>query len=369
MRPCVSVSGTRWTRWAPRSNFSRAKTPRPAISAMISLKPPSRAFAGREQLHASSRALRRISDTCGTDRRRTAPPRRRRCRREFRGWRLFRPPRRAAAAPGASCCLEPREPFSRACGSSSSASAAHVGIGGGVGEQRSRSAISLGQRAIGADRRGDGIEFGKFARQREKVAGSTPSARRWPISSWRRRMRSSFSRRQHEQMFQRAEGQGRVNAREASLQRHAALSRQNAASSCRIEIGHRRALDHRHQESARRARDRWPRSAALTGPIAEGDIERPRKPMAGQRHRIQRLAAHFAAQRHRRPVPRRRRRRSISGRAGLGGDRVSKRPDTRLLSRSAANRYCDQVVGADGEKIGRARRFHRAARAATALPP
>ena len=33
MRPCVSVSGTRWTRWTPLSNFSRAKTPRPLTAA------------------------------------------------------------------------------------------------------------------------------------------------------------------------------------------------------------------------------------------------------------------------------------------------------------------------------------------------
>ena len=40
MRPCVSVAGTRCTRWTPLSNLSRAKTPRPEISATISLNPP-----------------------------------------------------------------------------------------------------------------------------------------------------------------------------------------------------------------------------------------------------------------------------------------------------------------------------------------
>ncbi len=40
MRPCVSVSGTRCTRWTPLSNFSLAKTPAPCTSATISLKPP-----------------------------------------------------------------------------------------------------------------------------------------------------------------------------------------------------------------------------------------------------------------------------------------------------------------------------------------
>ena len=29
MRPCVSVAGTRWTRWTPDSNFSLENTPRP----------------------------------------------------------------------------------------------------------------------------------------------------------------------------------------------------------------------------------------------------------------------------------------------------------------------------------------------------
>ena len=40
MRPLASVSGTRWTRCTPDSNFNFAKTPRPVIVAMISLKPP-----------------------------------------------------------------------------------------------------------------------------------------------------------------------------------------------------------------------------------------------------------------------------------------------------------------------------------------
>ena len=40
MRPCVSVAGTRWTRWTPLSNFSRAKTPLPSISATAPRTPP-----------------------------------------------------------------------------------------------------------------------------------------------------------------------------------------------------------------------------------------------------------------------------------------------------------------------------------------
>jgi hypothetical protein len=33
IRPLASVAGTRWTRWTPDSNFSRAKTPLPATLA------------------------------------------------------------------------------------------------------------------------------------------------------------------------------------------------------------------------------------------------------------------------------------------------------------------------------------------------
>ena len=41
MRPCVSVVGTRWTRWTPDSYLKRAKTFLPVISAMPSFRPPS----------------------------------------------------------------------------------------------------------------------------------------------------------------------------------------------------------------------------------------------------------------------------------------------------------------------------------------
>ena len=37
MRPCVSVTGTRCTRWAPDSNLSFEYAPWPTILAMISL--------------------------------------------------------------------------------------------------------------------------------------------------------------------------------------------------------------------------------------------------------------------------------------------------------------------------------------------
>ena len=40
-RPPDSVSGTRWTRWTPLSNFSREKAPSPWMVKQISLIPPS----------------------------------------------------------------------------------------------------------------------------------------------------------------------------------------------------------------------------------------------------------------------------------------------------------------------------------------
>ena len=62
-----------------------------------------RAFARREHFDASSLALRHSADTCGRDRRRTAPPRRRRCRRGLREWRFSRRPHPWAGAPAADC--------------------------------------------------------------------------------------------------------------------------------------------------------------------------------------------------------------------------------------------------------------------------
>ena len=41
MRPEDSVSGTRWTRWVPASNFRRDHAPAPSTSALTSLTPPS----------------------------------------------------------------------------------------------------------------------------------------------------------------------------------------------------------------------------------------------------------------------------------------------------------------------------------------
>ena len=41
MRPEDSVSGTRWTRWVPASNFRRDQAPWPSMVALASLTPPS----------------------------------------------------------------------------------------------------------------------------------------------------------------------------------------------------------------------------------------------------------------------------------------------------------------------------------------
>ncbi len=51
MRPCVSVAGTRWTRWTPLSNFSRANTCAPVTEAMTSLKPPISPARRADRLH------------------------------------------------------------------------------------------------------------------------------------------------------------------------------------------------------------------------------------------------------------------------------------------------------------------------------
>ena len=90
MRPCASVAGTRCTRCTPLSYFSRLKTSLPVTCDDDFLE----AAAGRVseidmRLDLPAAASRRSACTCGTDRRRTAPPRRRRCRRGSRGWRCL----------------------------------------------------------------------------------------------------------------------------------------------------------------------------------------------------------------------------------------------------------------------------------------
>src|SRR5256885_4030041 len=53
MRPLDSVTGTRWTRWTPRSNFSRLHAPRPWTKKMMSLRPPTPVGLERSEEHTS----------------------------------------------------------------------------------------------------------------------------------------------------------------------------------------------------------------------------------------------------------------------------------------------------------------------------
>ena len=57
MRPPLSVTGTRWTRWTPLSNLSRANTPWPVTEAIASLKPPSSAALAEISLEAPALGL------------------------------------------------------------------------------------------------------------------------------------------------------------------------------------------------------------------------------------------------------------------------------------------------------------------------
>ena len=68
------------------------------------------AFAGREHLDLPA-GRRHSARTCGTGRRQTVPPRRRRCRRGFRGSRSSRRPRPAAAAAIWISCSQRLDPF------------------------------------------------------------------------------------------------------------------------------------------------------------------------------------------------------------------------------------------------------------------
>ena len=90
MRPCVSVAGTRCTRWPPDSNFSFEYAPLPIDAGDDFLVAAQFAFAGGDDLDLPALALGIARCTCGTGRRRTAPTRRRRCRRGFPGTRCAR---------------------------------------------------------------------------------------------------------------------------------------------------------------------------------------------------------------------------------------------------------------------------------------
>ena len=110
MRPCVSVAGTRCTRWPPDSNLRRR------IGALADdlgddfLVAADFARSSAIRLRPASPGARHSASTCGTDRRRTARIRRRRCRRGFRGRCCARRSGRSAAA-GAAARLRCRTSF------------------------------------------------------------------------------------------------------------------------------------------------------------------------------------------------------------------------------------------------------------------
>ena len=76
----------------------------PVIVAMPFLEAAEAGLADAQDLEAPAVAVRHSAGTCGTARRRTAPPPRRRCRRALRGWRCSRRPRPWAAAAICTCC-------------------------------------------------------------------------------------------------------------------------------------------------------------------------------------------------------------------------------------------------------------------------
>ena len=98
MRPCASVSGTRCTRWPPDSNLSFEYAPAPTMRSDHLLVAAELARRRRDDLDLPALALgvARVHAAAGC--RRTAPTRRRRCRRGFRGRRCARRSGPSAAA-------------------------------------------------------------------------------------------------------------------------------------------------------------------------------------------------------------------------------------------------------------------------------
>ena len=111
MRPPLSVTGTRWTRWTPLSNFSSREHARARDRGDRFLEAADFRLRSPRSSRSASPWPRHSAGTCAADRRRTAPPRRRRCRRGFRASPGARRRRRAAAA-SAPARARPR----RSCG-------------------------------------------------------------------------------------------------------------------------------------------------------------------------------------------------------------------------------------------------------------
>ena len=117
MRPPLSVTGTRWTRWTPLSNFSLANTPVAGDVGDDFLEAADVGGVDADRLDPPALLGGEASRTCGTGRRRTARPRRRRCRRGFRASRGAHRRCRAAAwrwrarvRPRAVACAAARAP-------------------------------------------------------------------------------------------------------------------------------------------------------------------------------------------------------------------------------------------------------------------
>ena len=188
MRPSLSVAGTRCTRCPPASNLSRANTPRPAIAATTSLKPPRSLSLTDSISTAPALAARHSAGTCATGRRRTAPPRRRRCRRGSRGWRSSRRRRPWAAAAG-EVALELGQ--MRAASAARSCSA-RSRISGSLRDRAH--ARDLGRLALGRTQRADRLDHGpELGRTRwASPTYSSAAASASSASSSSRRARSAL---------------------------------------------------------------------------------------------------------------------------------------------------------------------------------
>src|SRR5882757_8547114 len=295
MRPCVSVAGTRCTRWTPLSNLNRAKTPRPETSATISLNPPAvPSLVDRTSTFQRFRSayLTYMRNRSPANRAASSPPV------PARISRIALPS--SAASLGRSAiriALDIASASASTAASSASAMARMSGSRSGSRNSAARSArsFSLDWKAWIAPTTGSSSLSSRDST--EYCAPDAPSARRAEISRWRRRMRSRLS----------------------------------LAAMCELKKRKRRGLRllaslEPHLETLRQSLERLPQGCVLA-PFGQhrldlalrlADIERQRhrfdRPDRGrghrqfavadrhQRHRFEGLSPHLAAQGHRRPV-------------------------------------------------------------------
>ena len=183
MRPPLSVTGTRWTRWTPLSNFSCANTPCPVDAGDDFLEAARIRRPMPRSARPASPARRHSAGTCGTGRPRTAPPRRRRCRRGFRA----SPARSSAASRGSSDSASARSAASSAGAFSRSSSARHraqfvVGVLRHVAASDSRSRRAAAAPRAAASATGSSSAYSFDTATKRSPAGrpspSAPAARR-----------------------------------------------------------------------------------------------------------------------------------------------------------------------------------------------